>query len=138
MRELEGALNKVIAHSTLVGRPLTLDFVHLLLKDLLRPQSKPLTMQEIEKRVCDHFQVRVTDLHSAKRTRCISRPRQVAMFLAKSITPTSLPMIGKHFGGRDHSTVIYALQSVSDMIDANSKFKYSIEELRKKLKLKNS
>jgi chromosomal replication initiator protein len=133
VRELEGALNKVIAHSTLVGRPLTLDFVHLLLKDLLRPQSKPLTMQEIEKRVCDHFQVRVTDLHSAKRTRCISRPRQVAMFLAKSMTPTSLPMIGKHFGGRDHTTVIHAVSTIENMLKWDKTIQEDVSLLRKSL-----
>jgi len=133
VRELEGALNKVIAHSTLVGRPLTLDFVHSLLKDLLRPQSKPLTMQEIEKRVCDHFQVRVTDLHSAKRTRCISRPRQVAMFLAKSMTPTSLPMIGKHFGGRDHTTVIHAVSTIENMLKWDKTIQEDVSLLRKSL-----
>lgn len=133
VRELEGALNKVIAHSTLVGRPLTLDFVHSLLKDLLRPQAKALTMQEIEKRVCDHFQVRITDLHSAKRSRCISRPRQVAMFLAKSMTPTSLPMIGKHFGGRDHTTVIHAVSTIENMLKWDKTIQEDVSLLRKSL-----
>jgi chromosomal replication initiator protein len=133
VRELEGALTRVIAHSTLVGRVLSLDLVQTVLKDLLRPISKGLSIQDIEKRVCDHFHVRITDLHSAKRSRCITRPRQIAMFLIKALTTISLPAIGRHFGGRDHTTVMHAISTIEDLMTKDSAMKEDLTLLRQAL-----
>jgi len=133
VRELEGALTRVIAHSTLVGRSLSLDLVQNVLKDVLRPQFKGVTIQEIEKRVCEHFHLRLSDLHSAKRSRVITRPRQMAMFLIKSMTTISLPAIGRHFGGRDHTTVMHAISTIEDLLEKDSSVKEDIALLRHSL-----
>ncbi len=117
VRELEGALTRVMAHSTLVGRSLSLGLVQNVLKDVLRPPLKSVNIQDIEKRVCEYFHIRLTDLHSAKRSRAITRPRQIAMFLIKAMTTISLPAIGRHFGGRDHTTVMHAIATVEDLLE---------------------
>jgi chromosomal replication initiator protein len=116
VRELEGALNRVIAHSTLVGGSITTQLVQSTLQDILRPTLRAVSLDEIDRRVCDYFRIRITDLHSAKRTRIISRPRQIAMFLAKMLTQSSLPSIGRHFGGRDHTTVLHAVSTIENLL----------------------
>jgi chromosomal replication initiator protein len=133
VRELEGALTRVIAHSTLVGRVLSLDLVQNVLKDVLRPQIKCASIQDIEKRVCEHFHVRITDLHSAKRSRCVTRPRQIAMFLIKSMTTISLPAIGRHFGGRDHTTVMHAISTIEDLLEKDVAIREDVTLLRDSL-----
>lgn len=133
VRELEGALTRVIAHSSLIGRELSLDFVRSLLKDIIRPYSQPLTLEEIEKRVADYFHLRVTDLHSAKRARTIVRPRQIAMFLAKQLTSTSLPAIGRHFGGRDHTTVMHAISTIENMLQRDKALREDVTLLHQSL-----
>ena len=133
VRELEGALTRVMAHSTLVGRSLSLDLVQNVLKDVLRPPLKSLNIQDIEKRVCEHFHIRLTDLHSAKRSRSVTRPRQIAMFLMKSMTTISLPAIGRHFGGRDHTTVMHAIATVEELLEKEPDMAENIHLLRKSL-----
>ena len=118
------------------GRPITLETTQEVLHDLLRANDRRVTIEEIQKRVAEHFNIRVADMHSARRSRAIARPRQVAMYLAKQFTESSLKVIGKHFGGRDHSTVIHGVQSVNDMMDIDHHFNNSVKDVRKRLKLR--
>jgi len=112
VRELEGALRRIIATSAFTGRPITLDFAKEALRDLLALQDKLVTIENIQKTVAEYFKIRVADLLSKRRSRSITRPRQIAMSLAKELTNHSLPEIGDAFGGRDHTTVIHACRRV--------------------------
>jgi chromosomal replication initiator protein len=122
VRELEGALNKVIAHSTLIGRAITLEGTQEILRDLLRSNERIVSIDEIQKKVAAHFNVRVADMSSARRIRTIARPRQIAMYLAKNLTPRSLVEIGKKFGGKDHTTVMHAVKTVSKLALSDQEF----------------
>jgi len=115
VRELEGALKRVIANSRFTGRPITLEFTKDALKDLLTLQAKLITIENIQKTVADYYKVRVADLLSKRRSRSIARPRQVAMALAKELTTHSLPEIGDAFGGRDHTTVLHACGRIREL-----------------------
>ncbi len=117
VRELEGALNRVVAHATLVKRPVTLDTAQDVLRDLLRANDKRITIEDIQKKVAEHFNIRMSDMHSARRSRVVARPRQIAMFLAKKLTPSSLPEIGRKFGGKDHTTVMHAVKRVEELCE---------------------
>ena len=112
VRELEGALRRVIANSQFTGQPITLDFTKEALRDLLALQDKLVTIDNIQRTVAEYFKIRVADLLSKRRSRSITRPRQIAMALAKELTSHSLPEIGDSFGGRDHTTVIHACRRV--------------------------
>jgi chromosomal replication initiator protein len=133
VRELEGALNRIMAHSQLVGRPITLETTQEVLHDLLRANDRRVTIEEIQKRVAEHFNIKVSDMHSARRSRAVARPRQVAMYLAKQLTPRSLPEIGRKFGGRDHTTVMHAVRKVEELRTADSSFAEDVELLRRML-----
>ena len=133
VRELEGALNRIVAHSTLVGRDITLETCQEVLQDLLRAHERRVTIEEIQKRVAEHFNIRFADMHSARRSRAVARPRQVAMYLSKHLTSRSLPEIGRKFGGRDHTTVMYAVQKVEDLRQADPSFDEDVELLRRML-----
>ncbi|MFM9843608.1 MAG: chromosomal replication initiator protein DnaA [Dongiaceae bacterium] len=133
VRELEGALNRIMAHSQLVGRPITLETTQEVLHDLLRANDRRVTIEEIQKRVAEHFNIKVSDMHSARRSRAVARPRQVAMYLAKQLTPRSLPEIGRKFGGRDHTTVMHAVRKVDELRSADSSFAEDVELLRRML-----
>ncbi len=133
VRELEGALNRVVAHATLVGRVVTLETTRELLQDLLRANDRRVTIEEIQKRVAEHFNIRVADMHSARRARAVARPRQVAMYLAKQLTSRSLPEIGRKFGGRDHTTVMHAVRKVEQLGEADAGFAEDVEMLRRML-----
>jgi chromosomal replication initiator protein len=133
VRELEGALNRILAHSQLVGRPITLETTQEVLHDLLRANDRRVTIEEIQKRVAEHFNIKVSDMHSARRSRAVARPRQVAMYLAKQLTPRSLPEIGRKFGGRDHTTVMHAVRKVDELRSADSSFAEDVELLRRML-----
>jgi chromosomal replication initiator protein len=133
VRELEGALNRIMAHSQLVGRPITLETTQEVLHDLLRANDRRVTIEEIQKRVAEHFNIKVSDMHSARRSRAVARPRQVAMYLAKQLTPRSLPEIGRKFGGRDHTTVMHAVRKVEELRSADSSFAEDVELLRRML-----
>ena len=115
VRELEGALRRVIANSRFTGRPINLDFAKEALRDLLALQERLVSIENIQKTVADYFKLRVADLLSKKRSRSIARPRQLAMALAKELTNHSLPEIGDAFGGRDHTTVLHACRRISDL-----------------------
>ena len=131
IRELEGALNRVVAHATLVGRPVTLETTQELLQDLLRANDRRVSIEEIQKRVAEHFNIRVSDMHSARRARAVARPRQVAMYLAKQLTSRSLPEIGRKFGGRDHTTVMHAVKKVEQLSKSDAEFADDVELLRR-------
>ena len=133
VRELEGALNRVTAHTQLVGRELTLETTQEVLHDLLRANDRRVTIEEIQKRVAEHFNIRVSDMHSARRARSVARPRQVAMYLAKQLTSRSLPEIGRKFGGRDHTTVMHAVKKVDELRDLDNTFAEDVELLRRML-----
>src|SRR3990167_9492695 len=116
IRELEGALTRVVAHSTLVGRDITLETTQDVLRDLLRANDRRVTIDEIQKKVAEYYSIRISDMHSPRRARNVARPRQVAMYLAKQMPPRSLPEIGKKFGGRDHTTVIHAVKKIEELL----------------------
>ncbi len=115
VRELEGALNRIMAHAQFIGREITVDSAEEVLQDLLKKNDRRVTIDEIQKRVAEHYNIRSADMHSARRAREIARPRQVAMYLCKMLTPRSLPEIGKKFGGRDHTTVIHAIRRIEEL-----------------------
>jgi chromosomal replication initiator protein len=115
VRELEGALRRVLATSRFTGRPVTLELAREALKDLLAAQERLVTIENIQKTVAEYFKIRVADLLSKRRSRSIARPRQVAMALARELTNHSLPEIGDAFGGRDHTTVMHACERVKDL-----------------------
>src|SRR5258708_352780 len=115
VRELEGALNRICAHAQLVGRAITIESAQEVLHDLLRANDRRVTIDEIQKRVAEHYNIRLADMHSARRARAVARPRQVAMYLCKQLTPRSLPEIGRKFGGRDHTTVMHAVRKIEEL-----------------------
>ncbi len=133
VRELEGALNRIVAHSQLVGRTITLEMTQEVLSDLLRANERRITIDEIQKKVAEHYNIRVADMHSARRARAVARPRQVAMYLAKQLTPRSLPEIGRKFGGRDHTTVIHAVRKIEELAAYDPSFREDVELLRRLL-----
>src|SRR5690606_26440704 len=120
VRELEGALKRVVAYASFVGRPITLDMSQEVLRDLLRSNDRKITIEEIQRRVAEYYNVRLADMLSARRARAVARPRQVAMYLAKQLTSRSLPEIGRKFGGRDHTTVIHAVRKIDELCHLDS------------------
>jgi len=133
VRELEGGLNRVVAHSQLVGRDISLEATQEVLHDLLRANDRRVTIEEIQKRVASHFNIRISDMHSARRARSVARPRQVAMYLAKQLTARSLPEIGRKFGGRDHTTVMHAVRKVEELCEHDNDFNEDVELLKRML-----
>jgi len=134
VRELEGALNRIVAHCTLVmGRAITLETTQEVLHDLLKANDRRITIEEIQRKVASHFNIRITDMHSARRSRSIARPRQIAMYLAKQLTQRSLPEIGRKFGGRDHTTVMHAVKKVDELRAADRHFDEDVDMLRRML-----
>lgn len=131
IRELEGALNRLVAHATLINETVTLAIAEEALKDLIRSNQKTITVETIQKDVAQHFNIKVSDLCSAKRVRNFVRPRQIAMFFSKEMTSQSLPEIGKKFGGKDHTTVMHAVKSVVRLEKENPEFAADIALLRK-------
>ena len=105
----------------------------LVLHDLLRANDRRVTIEEIQKRVAEHFNVRIADMHSARRARAVARPRQVAMYLAKQLTSRSLPEIGRKFGGRDHTTVMHAVRKIEELKTTDSSFAEDVDLLRRML-----
>jgi chromosomal replication initiator protein len=121
IRELEGALRRVVANAQFTGRPITVEFAKEALKDLIAAQDKQVTIENIQKTVAEYFRIRSSDLVSTKRTRTVARPRQIAMALAKELTNHSLPEIGSGFGGRDHTTVLYATRKVKELCNTDQR-----------------
>ena len=133
VRELEGALNRVVAYARLVGKPVTLDFTRETLADLLRAHEKKVTIDEIQRKVADYYTIKLADLLSARRAREVARPRQVAMYLAKKLTPRSLPEIGRRFGGRDHTTVMHAVKRIDELRAADRELDSDVAALTRLL-----
>ena len=133
VRELEGALRRVIANSRFTGRQITLEFAKEALKDLLSLQAKLVTIENIQKTVADYYKVRMSDLLSKRRSRSVARPRQVAMALAKELTNHSLPEIGDAFGGRDHTTVLHACKRIKELRDLEQRMKEDYSNLLRTL-----
>ena len=121
VRELEGALRRVVANSTFTGEPISLDFAKEALKDLLAMQDRLVSIENIQKTVAEYFKIRVADLHSKRRSRSIARPRQHAMALAKELTNHSLPEIGDAFGGRDHTTVLHGCRRIAELRETDKR-----------------
>ena len=133
VRELEGALNRLIAHANLFGRPVTLEATQEVLHDLLKAHDRRVTIEEIQRRVAEHWNIRLTDMSSARRARAVARPRQVAMYLAKQLTSRSLPEIGRKFGNRDHTTVMHAVSRIGELMERDPAFAEDVELLRRML-----
>ena len=115
LRELVGALNKLIAYTQLTGQPMSLGVAESQLTDILTANRRRVTIDEIQRTVCHYYKLDRSEMASKRRARAIVRPRQVAMYLAKVLTPRSYPEIGRKFGGRDHSTVIHAVRLIEDL-----------------------
>ena len=129
VRELEGALNRVIANANFTGRPITIDFVREALRDLLALQEKLVTVDNIQKTVADYYKIKVSDILSKRRSRSVARPRQVAMALAKELTNHSLPELGNAFGGRDHTTVLHACRKIEQLREESHDIKEDYKNL---------
>ena len=127
VRELEGCLNRLVAHASLFNRPITLDGAQEVLHDILKAHDRRVTIEEIQKKVAEQWGIRLTDMTSARRSRNVARPRQVAMFLAKQFTERSLPEIGRMFGNRDHTTVMHAVSRVAELMTTDSEFRERVE-----------
>ncbi len=133
IRELEGALRRVVANAQFMGQPITVDFAKTALRDLLALQDKLITIENIQRTVADYYKIRVADLLSKRRSRSITRPRQLAMALAKELTGHSLPEIGDAFGGRDHTTVLHACRKVAELCTDDSRMREDHEKLLRSL-----
>lgn len=134
VRELEGALNKVVAYARFHGRQIGLEVAKEALKDLLHAHNRQLSIEHIQKTVADYYKIKVADMHSKKRTRVIARPRQVAMWLAKELTPMSLPAIGEAFGGRDHTTVLHACRTITELRLGDAQLNHDVHVLTQVLR----
>jgi len=133
VRELEGALNRIVAHAQLVGRDITLETAQEVLQDLLRSNERRVTIDEIQRKVAEHFNIRLGEMTSDRRARAVARPRQVAMYLAKQLTTRSLPEIGRKFGGRDHTTVMHAVRKIEELKGTDAALTEDVELLRRML-----
>jgi chromosomal replication initiator protein len=131
VRELEGALNKVIAHSTLVGREITLESTQNILSDLLRSNERVVTIEEIQRKVAERYNIKISDMSSARRLRTVAHPRQIAMYLSKILTTKSLADIGKKFGKKDHTTIMHAVKKIDELCKIDTEFLEEINLLKK-------
>ncbi len=133
VRELEGALNRIVAHADVSKSEITLETTQDVLQDLLRAHDRRITIDEIQRKVAEHYSLRLTDMHSARRARNVARPRQVAMYLAKQLTSRSLPEIGRKFGGRDHTTVMHAVRKVEELIEEDAQIAQDVDVISRAL-----
>lgn len=134
IRELEGALKRVLAYSRFTGQPITVDLAREALRDVLASQSRQVSIENIQKTVADYYKIKVSEMYSKKRTRNVARPRQVAMALAKELTQMSLPDIGEAFGGRDHTTVLHACRKIAELRGSSTDITSDIASLLKVLR----
>jgi len=133
VRVLEGALTRLFAFASLVGREITLDLAQDCLADILRASERKLTIDEIQRKVSEHFNIRLSDMIGPKRTRTIARPRQIAMYLAKQLTTRSLPEIGRRFGGRDHTTIMHGIRVIDELRQSDPQMGEDVDLLRRLL-----
>ena len=133
IRELEGALNRVVAHGQLIGREITVEMAQDVLHDLLRQADRKVTVDEIQQRDASHYNIKLAEMSSPRRARSVARPRQVAMYLAKQLTTLSLPQIGKRFGNRDHTTVMHAVRKIEELKVSDLSIAEDVELLKRQL-----
>lgn len=133
VRVLEGALTRLFAFASLVGREITLDLAQDCLADILRSSDRKLSIEEIQRKVAEHYNIRLSDMIGPKRLRTIARPRQVAMYLSKQLTPRSLPEIGRRFGGRDHTTIMHGVRKIEELMTTDSQLADDLQLLRRLL-----
>ncbi len=133
IRELEGALNRIAAYAMMTGRPIDVAFVEEVLANVLRANQRRISIDEIQTQVAEHYRIRKAEMTSARRAREVARPRQVAMYLSKQLTPKSLPDIGRRFGGRDHTTVIHAVKQIEKLRACDSELDADIRLLTRQL-----
>lgn len=133
VRELEGALKRVIANAHFTSRPISIDLVREALKDLLALQDRLVSIDNIQRVVAEYYKIKVSDLHSKRRSRSVARPRQVAMYMAKELTNHSLPEIGDSFGGRDHTTVLHACRKIKELLDSDADIREDVKNLLRTL-----
>ena len=133
VRELEGALNRIVAHSVLVGREITIESSMDVLKDLLRANDRRVSIDTIQKKVAEHFNIKLADMHSSRRHRSVALPRQIAVFLTKQLTPLSLLEIGRKFGGRDHTTIMHAIKKIQELQNTDLSLAEDIDLLKRTL-----
>ena len=133
VRVLEGALTRLFAFASLVGREISLELTQDCLADILRASDRKLTIEEIQRKVAEHYNIRLSDMIGPKRLRNIARPRQVAMYLAKQLTPRSLPEIGRRFGGRDHTTIMHGVRKIEELMATDSQLTDDLQLLRRLL-----
>ncbi|MCI0527887.1 MAG: chromosomal replication initiator protein DnaA, partial [Nitrospira sp.] len=136
IRELEGSLTRLGAFSSLTGEPITIEFAKKVLGDILDEKQKMISVDEIQKVVADRFHIKISELKAKKRTKTLVYPRQISMYLCRELTDLSFPEIGKHFGGKDHSTVIHACRHIQKMIESDPHSKEIITDLIKKIKMR--
>jgi len=133
VRELEGALNRIVAHADVSRNIITLESTQDVLQDLLRSHDRRITIDEIQRKVAEHYNLRMPDMHSARRARNVARPRQVAMYLSKQLTSRSLPEIGRKFGGRDHTTVMHAVRKIEELMEDDAQISQDVDIIRRAL-----
>jgi chromosomal replication initiator protein len=129
VRELEGALKRILAFASFHGREINLALAKDALRDLLAVQNRQISIENIQKTVADYYKIRMSDMHSKKRSRAVARPRQVAMALAKELTQQSLPEIGSNFGGRDHTTVLHACRQIAKLRESHPDLNHDVNFL---------
>jgi len=133
VRVLEGALTRLFAFASLVGRTIDLELTQDCLSDVLKASDRKVTVEEIQRKVSEHYNIRLSDMIGPKRVRTLARPRQMAMYLAKQMTNRSLPEIGRRFGGRDHTTVMHGVRRITELMGTDSQIADDIELLRRAL-----
>jgi chromosomal replication initiator protein len=133
VRELEGYLIRIGAYASLTSIPVSLEMARNVLKDILVERNRELSVEEIIKRVSIHFNMKISDIKSAKRLKAVVLPRQIAMYLSRQLTPSSYPEIGDRFGGKDHSTIIHAIRKIEKLMEVDFQLRTTIENLRKEL-----
>ena len=133
VRVLEGALTRLFAFASLVGREITVELTQDCLSDILRASDRKVTVEEIQRKVSDHYNIRLSDMLGPKRLRSFARPRQIAMYLCKQLTSRSLPEIGRRFGGRDHTTVMHGVRKIEDLRNKDSQMSDDLDLLRRSL-----
>jgi chromosomal replication initiator protein len=133
IRELEGALIRVVAYSRLIGKEMTLDLVKQILKDMIKEGEKKITIELIQKRVAEYFDINLSDMKAKRRNRAVAYPRQIAMYLTRQLTDHSLPEIGEYFGGRDHTTVMHAHEKIENELKNGGSIKGVVEKLKQNI-----
>jgi len=133
VRVLEGALTRLFAFASLVGREITLDLTQDCLADILRASDRKVTIEEIQRKVAEHYNIRLSDMIGPKRLRTIARPRQIAMYLSKQLTSRSLPEIGRRFGGRDHTTIMHGVKKIEELMAIDSQLSDDLQLLKRLL-----